>query len=110
MMPNHCNEFDIKVTEDQTSNGWPRCKYGNKVGERTRSKIALHHQYLHNLAEAMHIDSFFAGDLSSCQLQTTSLLFRLFDVAYHWYVLDLVISSYILLIVMYSLNIILVLI
>ena len=109
-MPNHCNEFGIKVTEDQASNGWTRFKHGNEVGEGTRSNIALQCQYLHNLAESMHINSFFAGDLSSCQLQTTSLLFSLFDVAYHRYILDLVISSYILVIVMCFINIVFVLI
>jgi len=80
-MPDHLNEYWIEITKRQ--NLYPRCSCGNGDNLKTQQDIINNHLYLHNLSEAMRIDSFFSGDMDAWNYNTTAMLFSIFDVMFH---------------------------
>jgi hypothetical protein len=65
-----------------------RCKYGTGNVHLSREEQKRNIQYLHNLDEAMRIDTFSAGTerfMNSCNICTSALLLSTFDVAIHLY-------------------------
>ena len=80
-MPDHLNNIGIKVTKRQ--HAFPRCSCGNGDNLKTQQEIINNCLYLHNLSEAMRIDSVFTGDIKNWYYNTTAMLFSLFDVMFH---------------------------
>ena len=79
--PENLNDSGIEVFKRQTA--YPRCAYGNGddlVHNQDKFDDRLN---LHNLSEAMRIDSAFTGDTKSRHYNTTAMLFSLFDVMCH---------------------------
>jgi hypothetical protein len=71
----------IEVTKRQTK--YVRCEIGNGHDLVDNQEILANRLNLHNLSEAMRIDSAFTGDTKSRHYNTTALLFSLFDVMFH---------------------------
>jgi hypothetical protein len=71
----------IEVTKRQTK--YERCEIGNGHDLDDNQEILANRLNLHNLSEAMRIDSAFTGDTKSRHYNTTAMLFSLFDVMFH---------------------------
>ena len=80
-MPDHLNEYYIEVTKRQYE--CPRCSCGNGNNLKTQQEIINNCLYLHNLSEAMRMDSFFSGDMEAWHYNTTAMLFSIFYVMLH---------------------------
>ncbi len=76
------NNSRIGVTKHQTAFG--RCLYGNGNDLEVYRKILNSQLNLHNLLEAMIIDSAYTGDMKAWHYNTSAMLFSLFDVMLHW--------------------------
>ena len=81
-MPDNCNPIGIEVTRRQTA--YHRCGCGNGYTLEYNHKILDNWLHLHNLLEAMRIDSAFTGDTKSQNYNTAAMLFSLFNVMLHW--------------------------
>jgi hypothetical protein len=71
----------IEVTKRQSA--YSRCESGNGHDLVDNQEILANRLNLHNLSEAMIIDSAFTGDTKSRHYNTTAMLFSLFDVMFH---------------------------
>jgi hypothetical protein len=71
----------IEVTKRQTA--YLRCEIGNGHDLVDSQEILADRLNLHNLSEAMRIDSAFTGDTKFRHHNTTAMLFSLFDVMLH---------------------------
>jgi hypothetical protein len=71
----------IEVTKRQTK--YERCEIGNGHDLDDNPEILANRLNLHNLSEAMRIDSAFTGDTKFRHYNTTAMLFSLFDVMFH---------------------------
>jgi hypothetical protein len=71
----------IEVTKRQTA--YLRCEIGNGHDLVDSQEILANRLNLHNLSEAMRIDSAFTGDTKSRHYNTTAMLFSLFSVMFH---------------------------
>ena len=80
-MPDHLNNTGIEVTKRQTA--YPTCACGNGHNLEFNQEILDNRLHLHNLSEAMRIDSAFTGDTKTQHYNTTAMLFSLFDVMFH---------------------------
>ena len=80
-MPDHLNDTGIEVMKRQTA--FSRCSCGNGYDLKHINEILSNQKCLHNLSEAMRIDSVFTGDMKSRHYNTTAMLFTLFDVMFH---------------------------
>ena len=80
-MPDNLYDSGIEVTKPQTA--YPRCACGNGYNLEYDHKILDNRLNLHNLLEAMQIDSAYTGDIKSRHYNTTAMLFSLFDVMLH---------------------------
>ena len=79
MQDNH--PTGIKVTKRQTA--YLRCESGNGHNLEDNKEILHNRLHLHNLLEAMRIDSAYTGDMKAQNYNTTAMLFSLFDVMFH---------------------------
>ncbi len=77
-MPDKLNDSGIEITNDQPAFG--RCAFGNGVHLMIDNDVLVNRLHLHNLSEAMRIDSAFTGDIKARHYNTTAMLFSLFDV------------------------------
>jgi len=68
----------IEISNDQVAFG--RCAFGNGFDLKSDKDILVNRKSLHNLSEAMRIDSAFTGDIKARHYNTTAMLFSLFDV------------------------------
>ncbi len=80
-MPYHLNNSGIEVTKRQTA--YPTCACGNGHNLKDNQDILDNRLMLHNLSEAMRIDSAFTGDMKARHYNTTAMFFILFDVMFH---------------------------
>ena len=80
-MPDHLNNTGIEVTTRQTA--YPRCLCDNGDNFVSDQEILDNHLHLHNLSEAMRIDSVFTGDMKAWHYNTTAMLFSIFDLMFH---------------------------
>ena len=80
-MPDHLNNTGIEVNKCQTA--YPTCACGNGHNLEYNQEIHNNRLHLHNLSEAMRIDSAFTGDTKSQHYNTAAMLFSLFDVIFH---------------------------
>ena len=80
-MPDKLNDSGIEVTQNQTSFGRCACSNGNDL--EFYDEILDNRLNLHNLLEAMRIDSEYTGDMNARHYNTTAMLFSLFDVMLH---------------------------
>jgi hypothetical protein len=80
-MPDKLNDSGIEITSYQTSFG--RCACGNGEELELNKQILENRSNLHNLSEAMRIDSAYTGDMKARHYNTTAMLFSLFDVMFH---------------------------
>ncbi len=71
----------IEITNNQTA--FDRCACGNGNDLEFYTEILDDKKSLHNLLEAMIIDSDYTGDTKSWHYNTTAMLFSLFDVMLH---------------------------
>ena len=81
-MPDKLNDSGIEITIYQTTLG--RCACGNGNDLEFNHKILDNRFNIHNLSEAMRIDSAYTGDMKAQHYNTTAMLFSLFDVMFHW--------------------------
>ena len=81
-MPDQLNHSVIGVTKRQAA--YHRCLCGNGYNLEFSQEILNNRLHLHNLYEAMRIDSAFTGDMKTWHYNTTAMLFSLFDVMFHW--------------------------
>ena len=80
--PDHINNKDgIKITKRQTV--FARCSCGNGFDLTLINEIQTNQKCLHNLSEAMRINSAFTGDVQTRHYNTSVMLFSLFDVMFH---------------------------
>jgi len=75
------NDSVIEVFKRQTPVGRCECGNGHDLGDN-QEKLA-NRLNLHNLSEAMIIDSAFTGDTKSRHYNTSAMLFSLFSVMFH---------------------------
>ena len=80
--PENLNDSGIEVFKRQTE--YPTCACGNGHNLDDNQYILNNRLMLHNLSEAMRIDSAFTGDMKCWHYNTTAMLFSLFDVMFHW--------------------------
>jgi hypothetical protein len=80
-MPEDLNDSGIEVFKRQTPFG--RCACGNGHDYDDNQEILANRLKLHNLSEAMRIDSAFTGDTKSRHYNTSAMLFSLFSVMFH---------------------------
>ena len=59
-MPDHLNDYGIEINKRQTA--YPRCVGGNDTDFEFIHECLENRKNLHNLSEAMRIDSVFTGD------------------------------------------------
>ncbi len=71
----------IEVTKRQTA--YLRCESGNGHNLKDNQEILDNRLNLHNLSEAMRIDSAYTGDMKSRHYNTTAMLFSLFGVMFY---------------------------
>jgi hypothetical protein len=81
-MPDKLNDSGIDITNDQSAFG--RCAFGNGVDLMIDNDVLLNRLNLHNLLEAMRIDSAYKGDMKARHYNTSAMLFSLFDVMLLW--------------------------
>ena len=62
---------------------YPRCVGGNDYDFEFIHEFLENRKNLHNLSEAMIIDSVFTGNMKAWHYNTTAMLFSLFDVMFH---------------------------
>jgi hypothetical protein len=80
--PTNLGDSGIEIFKRQIA--YPRCACGNGHDlEYTSQEIFDNRKHLHNLSEAMRIDSAFTGDMKCRHYNTTAMLFSLFDVMFH---------------------------
>jgi hypothetical protein len=77
-IPDELHDSGIEITKGQTAFG--RCLFGNGYDLESEKDILVNRKSLHNLSEAMRIDSAFTGDIKARHYNTTAMLFSLFDV------------------------------
>ena len=77
-MPDNINDTGKEVMKRQTA--YPRCVGGNGYNLEFIHEFLANQLHLHNLSEAMRIDSVFTGDMKIWHYNTTAMLFSLFDV------------------------------
>lgn len=84
-MPTMTGQFSLTILSAMDPDH-DRCMYGTGRLDLTRHEKKKNIEYLHNLDEAMRIDTFFAGPesvMNTCNLCTSALLLSTFDVALH---------------------------
>ncbi len=81
-MPDNLNGSGIEVFKHQTA--YHTCACGKGHNLEYNQEILDNRLHLHNLLEAMRIDSAFIGDTKCRHYNTTAMLFSLFDVMFHW--------------------------
>ena len=80
-MPDHLNDTGIGIMKYQTA--YPICVGGNGYNLEFIHEFLANRLHLHNLSEAMRIDSVFTGDMKARHYNTTAMSFSLFDVMFH---------------------------
>ena len=80
-MPDHLNDNGIEITKRQTA--FARCSCGNGDDLKHINEILYNRKCLHNLSEAMRIDSAFTEDMKTWHYNTTAMLFSFFHVMFH---------------------------
>ncbi len=81
-MSDKLDDSGIEITKDQPAFG--RCAFGNCDHLIFDNNILVNRLNLHNLLEAMRIDSDYTGDMKAQHYNTTAMLFSLFDVMLLW--------------------------
>ena len=81
-MTDHPNDIGIGIMKSQRA--YPTCACSNGHNLEYNHEILENRKNLHNLSEAMRIDSVFTGDMKAQNYNTTAMLFSLFDVMFHW--------------------------
>jgi hypothetical protein len=79
--PDNLGDSGIEIFKRQTA--YVRCACGTEQNWKDNPEIFDNRKHLHNLSEAMRIDSAFTGDLKCRHYYTTAMLFSLFDVMFH---------------------------
>jgi hypothetical protein len=79
--PENLNDSGIEICKHQTAYATWSCGTDNNWEDN--QDILDNRLMLHNLSEAMRIDSAFTGDMKCRHYNTTAMLFRLFDVMFH---------------------------
>ncbi len=77
-IPDELHDSGIEITKGQTANA--TCACGTDHNWKDNQDILDNQLMLHNLSEAMRIDSAFTGDIKARHYNTTAMLFSLFDV------------------------------
>ncbi len=80
--PENLDDSGIEIFKRQTA--YPTCACGNGHNLEYNQDILDNRFMLHNLSEAMRIDSAFTGDMKFWHYNTTAMFFSLFDVMFHW--------------------------
>ena len=75
------NHTGIEVTKRQTA--YARCLCVSGYNLENLGEIQSNRKSLHNLSEAIRIDSLFTRDMKSWHYNTTAILFSLFYVMFH---------------------------
>ncbi len=79
--PENLGDSEIEIFKRQTA--YVRCACGTDQNWKDNQEIFDNWKHLHNLSEAMRIDSAFTGDMKCWHYNTTAMLFSLFDVMFH---------------------------
>ncbi len=79
--PENLGDSGIEIFKRQTA--YVRCACGTDQNWKDNQEIFDNRKHLHNLSEAMRIDSAFTGDMKCRHYNTTAILFSLFDVMSH---------------------------
>ncbi len=79
--PENLDDSEIEIFKLQTA--YPTCACGNGHNLEYSQEIPDNQLMLHNILEAMRIDSAFTGDMKCQHYNTTAMLFSLFDIIFH---------------------------